>query len=123
MPRKDSLWMKNLVRVSAQLQNGHREKRHDRLEEVSAPFAQLSWLCQLICGSCQWVWARIDIRSNPTSLVTSGSSNGKSVSFVRALCSTVPETGEVEIMWLDDSDAVPIKGLLSTDIFAEGLTK
>ena len=61
--------------------------------------------------------------TTPSCLVTSGSSNGKTVSFIRALCSTVPETREVEIMWPDDSDVVPIKGLLGTDIFAEGLTK
>ncbi|KAH7889504.1 kinase-like domain-containing protein [Phlebopus sp. FC_14] len=35
----------------------------------------------------------------------------------------IQETGEVEIMWPDNLDAVPVRGLLSIDVFAQGLTK
>ena len=120
------LQTRNLVRVSAQPQTTTKKKgtSHTTVWE--------KWVCllhnYLYCTS----WSAVATSGfgltstfvlTPSSLVTSGSSNGKSVSFIHALCSTVPETGEVEIMWLDDSDAVSIKGLLGTDIFTEGLTK
>ncbi|KAF8833003.1 hypothetical protein BDN67DRAFT_986314, partial [Paxillus ammoniavirescens] len=46
-----------------------------------------------------------------------------SVRFIRALCSTVPETGEVEIGWPDNADTTPIRGLLGSQVFAQGRTK
>ncbi|KAI6146176.1 hypothetical protein BKA82DRAFT_4015762 [Pisolithus tinctorius] len=57
-----------------------------------------------------------------TSLSHTTSGPSTSVTFLCAVCSMVPETGEVEIVWPDDS-VETIKGFLGSDVFSKGWTK
>ncbi|KAI6142394.1 hypothetical protein BKA82DRAFT_4331456 [Pisolithus tinctorius] len=57
-----------------------------------------------------------------TSLSCTTSGPSTSVTFLCAVCTMVPETGEVEIVWPDDS-LKTIKGFLGSDLFSKGWTK